>query len=161
MSNRADNGMLASEATAAAGNAAPDRYARLVALQNDNVVALARLHAIFRDGAVEWSNDLLEFAAFHFQRPSNEAGWRINSGAPLEATASHLRYCHSFAEQCLQQTARFLNLAAKISRDSRLHLESHAATVLGHLERDERPFALRESSAQQDRARPEAGKRQQ
>jgi phasin protein len=127
--------------------AGSDRYARLVALQNDNVDALVRLHSILRDGAAEWSSDLLDFAGRHFQRQSNGASWQINSADPLETVTSHLRYCQGFAEECLEQTARFLNLAAKISRDSRAHLENHAAAMLSHLGRDDESLGLQESNA--------------
>jgi len=153
MRNRTEqNGIPATQAaTDIARASAANRYARVVALQNDNVDALARLHEIFRDGAVELSNDLLEFAPRHVQGRANDAGWRVDHAAPLEAAAAHLRRCQGFAEQALEQTARFLNLMAKVSRDSRLHLEDHAATMLGHL-RDEGSFASAESSA---RALPE------
>jgi hypothetical protein len=124
----------------------PDRYARLIALQNENVNALVRLHTIFRDGAVEWSSDLLDFAGRHFQRQSNGASGQINSANPLETVVSHLRYCQEFAEECLDQTAKFLKLAAEVSRDSRAHLENHAATMLSHLGRDG-SFASRERTA--------------
>lgn len=114
-----------------------DRYARLIALQNDNVDAIVRLHTILRDGALEWTSDLLGFAGRHFQRQSNGATWRINTANPLGAVASHLGYCQELAEECLDQTAKVLTLAAKVSRDSREHLESHAAVMLGNLGRDE------------------------
>lgn len=128
-------------ATATAGGsiieeARADRYARLIALQNDNVDALVRLHTILRDGAAEWSSDPLDFAGRHFQRQSNGANWRTNSANPLEAPVSHCRCCQEFAEECLDQTAKVLKLAAKVSRGSHMHLENHAATVLSHLGRD-------------------------
>lgn len=138
-----------------------DRYARLVALQNDNVDALVRLHTILRDGAVEWSSDLLNFAGRHFQRKSNGASWQINSADPLETVTSHLRYCQGFAEECLEQTAKFLNLAAKVSRDSRAHLENHAATMLNHLGRDGESLSIRESVAPSHREIPEGGRERQ
>ena len=123
-----------------------DQYTRLIALQNENVNALVRLHTIFRDGAAEWSSDLLEFASRHFQRQSNGASWQANGANPLETVVSHLRYCQEFAEECLDQTAKVLKLAAKVSRDSRAHLENHAATMLSHLGHDG-SFASRESTA--------------
>jgi hypothetical protein len=127
-------------------DAGADRYARLVALQNDNVDALVRLHTIIRDGAVEWSSDFLDFAGRHFQRQSNGARWQINGAAPIETVASHLRYCQGLAEECLEQTARFLNLAAKVSRDTRAHLENHAATMLSHLGHDDGSSGFQESN---------------
>jgi hypothetical protein len=132
-----------------------DRYARLVALQNDNVHALVHLHTILRDGAAEWSSDLLDFVGRHFQRQSNGAGWQINGADPLETVASHVRYCQGFAEEWLEQTARFLTLAAKLSRDSRAHLENHTATILSHLKHDDGSFPIRESTARLDRTIPE------
>ena len=123
-----------------------DRYAHLIALQNDNVDALMRLHTILRDGAVECCSDLLDFTGRHFQRQSNGASWQANGANPLETVVSHLRYCQEFAEECLDQTAKVLKLAAKVSRDSRAHLENHAATMLSHLGHDG-SFASGESTA--------------
>ena len=138
-----------------------DRYARLIALQNENVDALVRLHTIFRDGAIEWSSDLLDFAGRHFQRQSNGASWQINSADPIETVTSHLRHCQGFAEECLEQTAKFLKLAAKVSRDSRAHLENHAATMLSRLGRDDDSFSIRESTARSHPAVPEEGRERQ
>jgi hypothetical protein len=112
-----------------------DRYAHLIALQSDNVHAVLRLHTILRDGAVEWSSDLLDFAGRLFQKQLNGAGWQINSAGPFGTTASHLRFCQELTEECLDQAAKALKLTAKVSRDSRVHLENHAATILRHLER--------------------------
>ena len=134
-----------------------DRYARLVALQNDNVDALVRLHTIFRDGAVECCSDLLDFAGRHFQRQPNGASWQMNGANPLETVTSHLKYCQGFAEEWLEQTAKFLNLAAKVSRDSRAHLENHAATMLSHLGRQDDLPLIRASAAHSRRAIPEGG----
>ncbi|MEZ5832205.1 MAG: hypothetical protein R3D05_13590 [Dongiaceae bacterium] len=134
-----------------------DRYARLVALQNDNVDALARLHTILRDGAVECCSDLLDFAGRHFQRQPNGASWQMNGANPLETVTSHLKYCQGFAEEWLEQTAKFLNLAAKVSRDSRAHLENHAATMLSHLGRQDDLPLIRASAAHSRRAIPEGG----
>ena len=134
-----------------------DRYARLIGLQNDNINALVRLHTIFRDSAVECCSDLLDFAGRHYQRQSNGASWQINGADPLETVASHLRYCQGFAEECLEQTAKFLKLAAKVSRDSRAHLENHAATMLSHLEHHDDSSSIRESAALSHRAIPEGG----
>lgn len=138
-----------------------DRYARLIGLQNENVNALVRLHTIFRDGAIEWSSDLLDFAGRHFQRQSNGASWRINSADPIETVTSHLRYCQGFAEECLEQTAKFLKLTAKISRDSRAHLENHTATMLSHLGHDDESLSIRESAALSHREIPEGGRERQ
>jgi hypothetical protein len=113
-----------------------DRYAHLIALQNDNVHAVLRLHTILRDGAVEWSSDLLDFAGRLFQKQSNGASWQINRAGPFGVAASHLRFCQELTEEYLDQTAKVLKLAAKVSRDSRLHLENHAATMLHHLARE-------------------------
>jgi hypothetical protein len=118
-------------------DARSDQYARLVALRNDNVDALVRLHAILRDGALEWTSDLLGFAGRHFQRQSNGASWQISAANPLETAASHLRNCQEFAEECLDQTAKLMTLTTRVSRDSREHLESHAAAMLSSLGRDE------------------------
>ncbi len=141
-----------------AKEARSDRYVRLIALQNENVDALVRLHTILRDGAAEWSSELLDFAGRHYQRQSNGASWHINGAAPLEAVASHLRYCQGFAEECLEQTAKFLTLAAKVSRDSRAHLENHAVTVLGHLGHDDESRLIRGSAASPHRAIPAEGR---
>ncbi|HSE73074.1 MAG TPA: phasin family protein, partial [Dongiaceae bacterium] len=100
-----------------------------IALQNDNVDALVRLHTILRDGAAEWSSDLLDFAGRNFQRQSNGANRQTNGANPPEALVSHCRRCQEFAEERLDQTAKVLKLAAKVSRDSRMHLENHAATA--------------------------------
>jgi hypothetical protein len=143
--------------TTARTEAGSDRYARLIALQNDNVDALVRLHTILRDGAVECCSDLLDFTGRHFQRQSNGASWQINGADPLETVTSHLRYCQGFAEEWLEQTAKFLNLAAKVSRDSRAHLENHAATMLSHLGRHDDSSSIRESAALSHRAIPEGG----
>lgn len=139
-----------------------DRYARLIGLQNENVDALVRLHTIFRDGAIEWSSDLLDFAGRHFQRQSrNGASWQINSADPIETVTSHLRYCQGFTEECLEQTAKLLKLAARVSRDSRAHLENHAATMLSHLGRDDESLSIRESAAHSHRKFPEGGRERQ
>ena len=138
-----------------------DRYARLIALQNENVDAFVRLHTILRDGAIEWSSDLLDFAGRHFQRQSNGASGQINSADPIERVTSHLRYCQGFAEECLEQTAKFLKLAAKVSRDSRAHLENHAVTMLSHLGRDDESLPVRESTDHSHRAIPERGRERQ
>lgn len=161
MKNRAErrNVMLASEATSDTGKkAVSSGYADLIAFQNDNVDALMRFHKAIYDGAVEWSNDLLDFAGRHLQKQWNGAGWQLNGAAPLEATASHLRNCQSSVEQCLEQTAKFLTLAAEVSRDSRMHLENHAATMLGHPGRDNGTAPVRESAAPLERA-ASAGRR--
>lgn len=138
-----------------------DRYARLIALQNENVDSLVRLHTIFRDAAVEWSSDLVDFAGRHFQRQSNGASTQINSANPLEAVTSHFRYCQGFAEECLEQTAKLLKLAAKVSRDSRAHLENHAATMLSHLGRNDQSLSIREGAAHSDRETPEGRRERQ
>ena len=134
-----------------------DQYTRLIALQNENVNALVRLHTIFRDGAAEWSSDLLEFASRHFQRQSNGASWQANGANPLETVVSHLRYCQEFAEECLDQTAKVLKLAAKVSRDSRAHLENHAATMLSHLGHHDDSPLVRESAVLSHRPISEGG----
>ena len=118
----------------------PSGYGRLVALQNGNVDAFMRLHMILRDGAIEWSNDLLDFTGRHFQQQLDRPSWQLDGAAPAEAIASHIRYLQTAAEQGLEQTARFLTLAAKLSRDSRTHLENHAAFILDHLGRDDGSF---------------------
>ena len=141
--------------------AGSDRYARLVALQNGNVDVLVRLHTILRDGAVEWSSDLLDFTGRHLQRQLSGASGQINGAAPIETVASHLRYCHGFAEECLEQTAKFLNLAAKVSRDTRTHLENHATTMLSQLGHDNGSYRIRENTAQLHRATPEEGRGRQ
>ena len=141
--------------------AGSDRYAHLIVLQNDNVDALMRLHTILRDGAVECCSDLLDFTGRHFQRQSNGASWQINGSDPLETVTSHLRYCQGFAEEWFEQTARFLTLAAKVSRDSRAHLENHAATMLSHLGRHDDSSSIRESAAHSRRALPEGGRERQ
>ncbi len=138
-----------------------DRYARLIALQNENVDAFVRLHTILRDGAIEWSSDLLDFAGRHFQRQSDGASGQINGANPLEAVTSHFRYCQGFAEECLEQTAKLLKLAAKVSRDSRAHLENHAATMLSHLGRNDESLSIRESAAHSHREIPEGGREKQ
>jgi hypothetical protein len=142
--------------------ATSDRYARLIALQNENVDAFVRLHTILRDGAIEWSSDLLDFAGRHFQRQSrNGASWQINSANPIETVTSHLSYCQGFAEECLEQTAKFLKLAAKVSRDSRAHLENHAVTMLSHLGRDDDSLSIRESATHSHPEIPEGGRERQ
>jgi hypothetical protein len=157
MKNRAgkQNAMRASEAASGIGKGAESvGYADLIAFQNDNVDALVRFHTAIYDGAVEWSNDLLDFAGRHFQNQWNGAGWRLNGAVPLEAAASHLRYCQSSAEQYLEQTARFLTLAARVSRDSRMHMRDHAATMLDHPERDNGTLPARKSAAPSGRTAP-------
>jgi hypothetical protein len=161
MKNREEkqHAMQVSEATSGIGkDAASAGYARLIALQNDNVDALMRFHKTVYDGAVEWSNGLLDFAGRHFRKQWNGAGWQLDGAAPLEAVASHLRYCQSSAEQCLEQTARFLALAAEVSRDSRVHLENHATTLFGQSARDHAALPARGSAAPSRRAGP-AGRR--
>ena len=130
-------GTVAEEATAAA---------RLLAFQNNNVDTLVRFHNIWRDGAIEWGNELLEFMGRHIQRQPTGTGWQVNGATPFEAIASHLKNCQSCAEQCFEQTAKFLNLAAKLSRDSRMQLERHAAAVLNQAS-GHGPLGLQKSSS--------------
>jgi hypothetical protein len=163
MKNRAErrNIVRASQATSDTGKekeAASTGYADLIAFQNDNVDALVRFHKAIYDDAVEWSNDLLDFTGRHLQKQWNGAGWQLDGAAPLEAAASHLRYCQSSAEQYLEQTAKFLTLAAEVSRDSRAHLENHATTMFGHPGRDRGVSPARESAAPSGRTVP-AGRR--
>lgn len=150
MKNRAakQNVMLAAEATTdIAKEATSVGYTRLMALQNDNIDALVRFHTILRDGAVEWRNNLLDLAGRQIQEQSNGANWQVNGATPFAVVAAHIRQCQTYAEQCLEQTAGFLNLAAKVSRDSRIHLEGHAATMLDHFVRHDGSLAVRESNA--------------
>lgn len=136
MKNRAERRNLTTASTAVSDVAegmASNGYARLIALQSNNIDALVRFHNVWRDGAVEWSNALLDFMGHQLQRQPTRASWQANGATPFEAIVSHFKNCQSCAEQCLEQTARFLNLAAKVSRDSRLQLEHHAASVLPQL----------------------------
>ena len=130
-------------------------------MQNNNVDALVRFHNVWRDGAVAWSNHLLEFMGRQLQGQPTGTGWQVNGTTPFEAAASHLRNCQSYAEQCFEQTARFLNLAAKTSRDSRMQLERHAASLLKQLGHDHGPLHLGEGNGHADGAIPNGeGERQ-
>ena len=164
MKNRAEKQNMTTASAAASDvgeEAAATGYARLIAFQNNNVDALVRFHHIWRDGAVEWSNDLLEFMGRQLQRQPTATSWQVNGATPFEAIASHLKNCQSCAEQCLEQTAKFLNLAAKVSRDSRMQLERHATSVLKQPGRDHGSLGLREGNAHPDGAMPDGdGERQ-
>jgi hypothetical protein len=104
-------------------------YARFVEVQNGNFNALVRFNTILRDGAIEWSNNWLDFAGQHLNGPD-----RRNGGAdPAEATLSNAGYMQETVERYLDQTAKFLSLTAKISRDCRMHLENHVAATLGRV----------------------------
>ena len=150
MKNRTakQDAMLAAEATTdITKETAASGYARLMALQNDNIDAFMRLQAILRDGAVEWRNELMDLAGRQFQKQSNVAtNWQVNGAAPFAAITSQVRQCQTYAEQCLEQTARFLHLAAKVARDSRLHLENHTATVIDHFAHHDGSFAVQKAT---------------
>jgi hypothetical protein len=107
-------------------------YARLMAFQKDNLDAVMQSQMILRDGAIAWSNSLLDFVGQHFQQHLNRPDWLINSADPVAAAAAQIRYVQTSTEDCLEQAAKFLNLVSKVSRDSRTHLETHVTTTLGH-----------------------------
>lgn len=126
-------------------------YARLIAFQSNNVNTLVHFHNIWRDSAVELSNDLLELMGHQLQSQPTGTHWRVNGATPFEAIASHIKNCQSCAEHCLEQTAKFLILAAKVSRDSRAQLERHAASMLNQLNNHE-PLGVRKSNTHMDGA---------
>ena len=120
------------QTTDGASQIAPTGYARLMALQRENLEAMMKSQIILRDGAIAWSNDLLDFFGQHFRQHLNRPGWLTNSADPIAATAAQIRYMQTSTEECLEQAAKFLNLVSKVSRDSRTHLENHVTTTLGH-----------------------------
>jgi hypothetical protein len=115
-----------------ASQIAPAGYARLMAFQRENLEAMMKSQMILRDGAIAWSNDLLDFVGQHFQQHLNRPDWLINSANPMAAAAAQIRYMQSSTEECLEQAAKFLNLVSKVSRDSRTHLENHVTATLTH-----------------------------
>lgn len=115
----------------------PAGYGRLVALQNSNVTALMGLPAILRDAVIEWSNDLLNFAGRRLQQQLKKPTAQISTA---DAVAWPVMYFQTAAEQYVDQTARFLTLACKVSRDSRVHLENHAVAMLNQLVHDDDSF---------------------
>lgn len=123
------------QTTDGASQIAPTGYARLMALQRENLEAVMKSQMILRDGAIAWSNDLLDFFGQHFQQHVNRPGWLINSADPIAAAAAQIRYMQTSTEECLEQAAKFLNLVSKVSRDSRTHLENHVTTTLSHFGR--------------------------
>lgn len=141
------NAVRAEATTSVARGAMPTGYARLVALQNSNIDALLRFNMILRDGAVEWSDELLDFTGRHLQHQLTRPVSHVNGAAPAEIAASHLRYIQTVAEQSLEQAARFLTLAARLSRDSRVHLENHAVAMINHLRRDDGSLQERQENS--------------
>lgn len=108
--------------TDGASQIAPAGYARLMAFQMGNLEAMMQSQTILRNGAIAWSNDLLDFFGRHFQQNLNRPDWLINSADPIAAAAAQIRYMQTSTEECLEQAAKFLHLVSKVSHDSRTHV---------------------------------------
>jgi hypothetical protein len=140
LANKQSAALAAEASTDSTKEAIPAGYGRLVALQNSNMNALTGLHVILRDGVIEWSNDLLDFAGRRLQQHLDKPRGQINGAHAADAVAWPLRYFQTAAEQYVEQMARFLTLASKLSRDSRMHLENHAFAMLSQLEHEDESF---------------------
>lgn len=115
------------KSTGASPEAAPFAYAGLAAWQREHLDRVVRSNMILLDGAAAWSNELLTFinaqCKQHLERP--EAMSKCTTAA--EAVALQAGYVHRTTEQYLEQLTRFLNVAARMSRNSRELFEAGAA----------------------------------
>jgi hypothetical protein len=95
------------------------RPVSLAALQRDNVDAVIRSNLALIDGAVAWSNELLDFANAQVQTHWSQAYGFAPGPHPADVMAA----------QCLDHAARLMNIAARTAHDSCMPLAERAAAA--------------------------------
>ncbi len=99
------------------------RPASLAALQRDTVDAVIRSNLALLDGAVAWSNELLDFANAQVRTHWSRAYGFAPGPHPADLMAA----------QCFDHAARLMTIAARTARDSCAPLTERAAAARDHL----------------------------
>lgn len=121
--HRTDAANLATPAAGANGDGVKAHHVGLAALQRDTVDAVIRSNLALLDGAVAWSNELLDFANAQVR-----THWSRTYGfAPGPHPADLM------AAQCFDHAARLMTIAARTARDSCAPLAERAAAARDHL----------------------------
>ena len=113
----------AADAADAKRDEVQSRPISLAALQRDNVDAVIRSNLALLDGAVAWSNELLDFTNAQVQTHWSRAYGFAPGPHPADITAA----------QCFDHAARLMTIAARTARDSCGPLAERAAAARDHL----------------------------
>jgi hypothetical protein len=113
----------AAPAAAANGDGIEARPVSLAALQRDTVDAVIRSNLALLDGAVAWSNELLDFANAQVRTHWSRAYGFAPGPHPADIMAA----------QCFDHAARLMTIAARTARDSCAPLTERAAAARDHL----------------------------